>query len=587
MSSVVTTLKYRSHNAKQFVESLTEGFRTYGTNTISASANSTVLSISGNVFSTMRVGDILLVNNESRLITNIASNGTSVTINSTFSTAISDALFKTREPLASFDTYYFLIGRSTPWPLGDSTISTPVDSEESTNDYLDDALAIRRITEEDLIFVVPKVDWTANSKYSMFDHRTNIARLVGNTSYPFYVRNSTNDVFKCLYNGRTTSNDATIANSTAEPSISGVASPSDIITSAAGPNRYYLWKYLYTISSEDEEKFVTGNYMPVRDASDTLDASTGDVFNDSSARYITFNTARTTGNGGIYQIVVDTAGTGYSSAAPPSVVIDGDGTAAVATVEISGGSIIDIHMVSYGENYSFADVRIVTAQGGSGSGATASAIISPRNSFANTSGLHYFSNHAINNKSELHAKNVMLYVELEGSEGGLIVTGNEFRRIAILKNPLLVNGEVATANLYDMTTTLTIQSPHTFKKDEIVYQASTGAYGVVAEQGAGTLKLIHVSRAAFTANDAVDPTIIGIGNGNTAAVELASGNVVPSALPESFVNIVAASGATGVVTAVSSPYIVPRTGEILYVQHLNPVFRANTQTEVIRTVLTF
>jgi len=585
--SVVTTLKYRSHNAKQFVESLTEGFRTYGANTISANANSTVLSISGNVFSTMRVGDILLVNSESRLITNIESNGTSVTINSTFSTAISSQLFKTREPLASFDTYYFLLGRSTPWPSGDTDISDTVDSEESTNDYLDDALSIRRITEEDLIFVVPKVDWTNNSKYSMFDHRANIAALIANTTHPLYVRNSTNDVFKCLYNGRTTSNDATIANSTSEPSISGVASPSDIITSSAENNRYYLWKYLYTISSEDEEKFVTGNYMPVRDASDTLDTSTGDVFNDSSARYITFNTARTTGNGGIYQIVVDAAGNNYSSAAPPSVVIDGDGSGAVATVEISGNNIIDIHMITYGENYSFADVRIVTGTGVSGSGATASAIISPRNSFANDSGLHYFSNHAINNKNELYAKHVMLYVELEGSEGGFITTANEYRRIAILKNPLLVNGEVATANLYDMTTTLTITTGETFNKDEIVYQASTGAYGVVVEQSAGTLKLVHVSRAAFTANDAVDRTIIGIGNGNTTAVEAASQNVVPSALPESFEDIVAASGATGVVTAVLSPDIIPRTGEILFVQHLSPIFRANTQTEVIRTVLTF
>lgn len=124
-----------------------------------------------------------------------------------------------------------------------------------------------------------------------------------------------------------------------------------------------------------------------------------------------------------------------------------------------------------------------------------------------------------------------------------------------------------------MTTTLTITTGETFNKDEIVYQASTGAYGVVVEQSAGTLKLVHVSRAAFTANDAVNRTIIGIGNGNTTAGEFASQNVVPSALPESFEDIVAASGATGVVTAVSSPDIIPRTGEILFVQHLSPIFR--------------
>ena len=56
--SVITTEKYHIHGAQQFVESLTEGLRTYGANSASVNANSTVLSISGNVFSTMRVGDI-------------------------------------------------------------------------------------------------------------------------------------------------------------------------------------------------------------------------------------------------------------------------------------------------------------------------------------------------------------------------------------------------------------------------------------------------------------------------------------------------------------------------------------------------
>ena len=59
---VITTEKYHIHGAQQFVESLTEGLRTYGANTASVNANSTVVSISGNVFSTMRVGDVLIIN---------------------------------------------------------------------------------------------------------------------------------------------------------------------------------------------------------------------------------------------------------------------------------------------------------------------------------------------------------------------------------------------------------------------------------------------------------------------------------------------------------------------------------------------
>lgn len=583
--SVVTTLKYRTHTAEQFVESLTEGFRTYGANTISANANSTILSISGNVFSTMRVGDILLVNNESRLITAINATGRDVTVNGAFSSAITTQLFKTREPLAAFDTYYLLLGRSTPWPNSDSSVSDPEDSEESQYDYLDDALVLRRITDEDLVYVVPLHTWVVNGKYSMYDHRANIASVEANTNYPMYVRTSTNDVFKCLYNGRVNSTSGA-ANSTAEPTITGVSSPSDVITSSAENERYYLWKYLYSISTTDEEKFVTGNYMPVRDATDTLDASSGDVQNDLSARYIAFNTARSSGNGAIYKIVVDNPGNNYDPASPPAVVIDGDGSGAVATVEITSNTITDIYMVSYGGNYSFADVTIETAAGVSGADATATAIISPRNSFANTSGIHYISNHGIDIKNELYARRVMLYVEFEGSEDGVITTDNEFRRIGILKNPVLTTGEIATANIYDLRTSLTITTGSNFNKDEIVFQPATGAYGVIVDQSLGTLRLVHTSRAAFSST-VTDPSIIGIGNGNATAVRQISGGVVPSALPEAFADVVANSGAIAIVTAVTSPAIAPRTGELLYVNHITPIYRANTQTEVIRTVLTF
>lgn len=588
--SVVTTLKYRNHTAEQFVESLTEGLQTFGANTVTANANSTVLTVSGNVFSSIRSGDILIVNSlpdEARAITNVSANGTQLTINAAMSVVLTAQSFKTRNAIAAYDSYYLFVGRSTPWPNGDSAnnITSPIDSENSQYDYLDDVLTLRRITSDDLVFVVPKYDWSANSKYAMYDHRSNISAVLANTEFPFYVRTSGNEVFKCLYNGRVNALSGA-ANSTSEPTITGVSSPSDLITTSAetssgADDSYYVWKYLYSISSEDANKFVTGNYMPVRSPIDTIDAVTGDVENTSTASYLTFNDARSTGNGAIYRIVVDAPGSGYDAASPPTVVIDGDGSGAIAAVDIAGGVIRDIHMVAYGENYSFATVLI-----GNGSSATATAIISPRNSFVNTSGRFYVSNHGIDNKDELYSKHVMLYVEFEGTANGYITTANEYRRIGILKNPVLSSGQVAAANLYDMTTTLTITTGDNFNKDEIVWQSSTGAYGVVVEQTAGTLKLVHVSRTAFS-NTVADTTIIGVGNGNTDAVLAATGDIVPSSLPESFDDIVAPSSATATVSAVASPTIVPRTGEILYLNHISPVYRSNTQTEAIRTVLTF
>lgn len=581
---VIATEKYHIHGAQQFVESLTEGLRTYGANTASVNANSTVLSISGNVFSTMRVGDILIINNESRLITSMASNGTSVTVNAAFSTAISNQLFKTREQLAQYDTYYLFIGRPTPWSIADTQPETPTDTEQSSYDYLRDALALRRLTDRDVAYVVPKYTWANNSTYQMYDHRTSTEQFA-NTAYGYpYLVTSTNDVFKCIFNGRTSSDDDTIAISIQEPTITGVASPSDLVTSAAENQKLYTWKYLYSISVEADQKFMTSEYMPVFSVSDTLNPSTGDVQDDDSAAFTVFNAARNSGNGAIYQIVVETGGDNYNPAAPPVVTITGDGRGALASVRLTGNVVTGIHMEDYGQNYSFANVSITT--GNSGSGATATAIISPRAAFSNTSGTYYVSNHGVNPRHELHAHQVMLYAELTGAEDGLVTTANEYRRIGILKNPLLINGEIASANTYDLSTQLVISTADTFTKDEIVYQPDTGAYGVVVEQSGGILKLVHVSQIPFSTTVS-DTTIVGIGNGNTAAVLAASNNQVPSALPGMFVNDVEPSGATAVVVEVIPPNIIPRTGEILYVNHVTPVIRANSQSEAIRTILTF
>lgn len=583
---VVTTHKYHTHNAKQFVESLTEGFRTYGANTISANANSVVLTVSGNVFSTMRVGDILLVNNESRLITDVAANGRAVTVNTAFSTALSPQLFKTREPLAAYDSYYLFIGRSTPWANNDLTPETPTDAvKDSTYDYLRDALAIRRITDEDLIYVVPRHTWVNGAKYLMYDHRTSSDTLLNNTTHFPYVLTSENHVFKCIHNGRTSSNDASIPASVEEPSLSDIPTPSAIITSAGENDTEYQWKYMYSLSVEDTEKYLTGDYMPVHDAADVLNPATGDVQADSSALSQSFEAARSTGNGAIYAIMVEDGGSDYNPDNPPSVVIQGDGSGALASVELTGNAVTAIYMTAYGQNYSFANVSIETSN--SGSGASATAMISPRNTFANSSGIFYITNHSISNKDELYAKRVMLYVELVDDEGGNITTANEYRRIGILKNPLLLNGEVATANVYDLSTQLTISTADQFTKDEIVFQPSTGAYGVVVEQIAPVLKLVHVSAVPFTTSETANTTIIGIGNGNTDAILTLSDNGVPSALPEMFADIVEASGATATVLDVAAPSIAPFTGEILYVNHTNPVIRGNNQSEVIRTILTF
>lgn len=596
--SVITTEKYHIHSAQQFVESLSEGLRTYSTATASVGSGNTVVSISTNVFETIRKNDILVMDQQSRTITAVNNvvlpNGneiTQVTIDTPFSTGeegIENQPFQTREPLRQYDTYYLFVGRPTPWRVSDRSPEIAEDTEQTGYDYLRDAMALRRITDRDVAYIVPKQVWANGSQYPMYDHRMTAEEFSNNEDFGYpYVLTSTNDVFKCIFNGRT-SNDAPIPLSIQEPSITGVESPSNLVTTAGENGTYYVWKYLYTIPNSMVDKFVTLSYMPVITVADTLNPLTGDIQDDNSPEYRVFDNARKSANGAIYQIVVENGGSGYSASANNGILveIDGDGEGAVADANITGDAVSSINIGVTGQHYSFATVSIL---GGGGSGARATAIISPRHTFSNTSGTYYYSNHGINPRQELHAHRVMLYAELAGSENNTISVANQYRRIGIIKNPILRTGKIAENTIYDLTTTLRVSSDgNQFVPDEIVYQKSTHAYGIVVEHVGDYLKLTHTSRVPFSSAVA-DTTIIGIGNGNSANIFARSEEFMLNAIPceLSAENEIPPSGTTARVEQVILPDIMPYTGEILYVNHRDPVNRLESQSEAIRTILTF
>ena len=74
--------------------------------------------------------------------------------------------------------------------------------------------------------------------------------------------NSSYEVFKCLYNGENPGN-ATGQNATEEPSTSGAnyASATGLYTETTGAG--YIWKYMYTIPTDDVLKFLSSDFIPV------------------------------------------------------------------------------------------------------------------------------------------------------------------------------------------------------------------------------------------------------------------------------------------------------------------------------------
>ena len=181
----------------------------------------------------------------------------------------------------------------------------------------------------------------------------------------------------------------------------------------------------------------------------------------------------------------------------------------------------------------------------------------------------------------------MLYVELTGRDSGVIATGNQYRRVGIIRNPVLRGSSiVASGNVYSQTTDLRIFGGQSgsFAPDEIIWQPSTNAYGVFVEQVDSNVRLVAV-RGEFSSTTS-NTYIMGIGNGLSGG-QLAIAPIYIPATPEPFVPIVNPSGASAYIDSITLPAIVPFSGDILYVEQRLPITRNEIQTEILRTILTF
>lgn len=489
---------------------------------------------------------------------------------------------------AEADNFYLFIGRNTPWSnsadVNPAAITAPVDADVNTEyDYWRDMIALIRLTPNNVSQVVPRHDWVNGTKYNMYDQRSTATQLYNNSINPFYVINGQNEVFKCLYNGRNPDGNSS---STAEPTTSGLEDITKLVTAAGDPYPY-IWKYLYKVEGDLVTKYLTPDYIPVKSVITTLDTVStspnfGDIFDDSSDQYQIFNDARFS-NGAIYSIVVENGGSNYSQGT--QVTITGDGSGAQGIAVVDAGRVRQVNMTLLGSNYSYANVEFVDAVG-AGAGAVATAIITPRNSFTNTTGTYFVTNHSVDIDHELGASTVMIYATLDGQGlTGALPIDISYRRVGIVRNPILYNTNTIASGLeYTQTLQLQIEDiAGLFAQNELVYQdkgINGYAYGVVAEASTTRIKLTHVF-GTFVAGI----NISGIGNGNPSGYTQGP-NMIP-ATPESFTPLVPASGAQATVSGIIPPEITPYSGDILVVDHKVPVTRDPIQVETIRFILSF
>jgi len=376
-------------------------------------------------------------------------------------------------------TTYFFVGKTDQWP-DDVNPDVPNQSQAYIKETFKNMFAAKLVTSSNLSPVVPRIDWTSGVTYNEYTDYNDMLAVDSNGLLinKFYVRNSYDQIFKCLSN-------ANGSPSTVQPVLqAGTTDATQTLYLADG----YKWIYVTTIDKGLKKNFFDANWIPL------------------SVGTVTPNPLTPAGLGSINAINVITAGNSYSNGvSTTTVTINGDGEGASAYANVTNGMVQDVIVTNTGNNYTYATVTIAPQTSYPGSGATANAIISP------------IGGHGYDPVSELGCNHIMLSVELDGSENGVVPTDVSYRQLGIIVNPLLKDGSLPTNSIYNTSDLVTVSvGLNAFTSGEVVYQGST------LETASFTAKVCSfdttnniVSLINTVGNYTLGSTITGVTSGTT------------------------------------------------------------------------
>jgi hypothetical protein len=202
---------------------------------------------------------------------------------------------------------YAVLGKVTPWQNEPNPVEPPDNEQYLHYGVFRDAIGAKRIVRESVSHVAPRYNWASNTSYSMY-RDTDIDMY----DRPYYVITDEYNVYKCLYNNK--------------------GGPSTIKPTGYSTTRFttsdgYTWKYMFTVSLGEADKFMTPSFIPVK----TI--KLGDGSQESDRQLAVQNAAV---NGAIEVVETVLAGSNYDQLTDAAVEQGGRFT---CKLSISGGDI--------------------------------------------------------------------------------------------------------------------------------------------------------------------------------------------------------------------------------------------------------
>ena len=363
----------------------------------------------------------------------------------------------------SSSSYYIGIGRSQDWNATD-TAPTPVNTLREERNFRLNLQSLKKI--EDVSYVVPRYNWSSGSIYTAFSNDQ-----VGYNSNPHYVITDNNSVYICLQQGK---------------SITGNAQASTVkpTSSAETPFKLadgYIWKFLYTLSAADTNRYLSANYIPVKYIVSTDGSSSANDVEQESIQDAAIQKQ-------IGSINIVSGGSGYTSA--PTVTIIGNGDSAEAIATISAGAVSKIEIrdsdttIFNGSGYDYANVVI---SGGGGTGASARANISMPEGFGADA------------RNDLKSTAIMFNTKPAADENDDFIIDQDFRQVGLIKNPLvpLTDSDytLGTASALDKMTLSIISN--SFTSDKTILGGTSGATAYVDRFDSDTIYYHQTETTGF------------------------------------------------------------------------------------------
>lgn len=411
--------------------------------------------------------------------------------------------------LDSSGNLYLFVGKPHSW--ADDTIpDTPIDNDAEHYKTWDNIIGFKKILSSDACIVIPRVDWVIGTIYSQYDNTDEAL-----DQKQFYVLNRNYEVFKCISNN----NDEY---SIVEPEGTNL----EVFSTSDG----YKWKYLYTISSSDQARFLTRNWMPVSENSLVSEAAL---------------------SGKIDTLKIITKGSGYYQS-NTTITVQGNGSNLSVIPVILDNKLDDYEITNGGNNYSY--VNLIVTGAGAGTGANIRAIISPP------------GGHGKNNVRELKAKHLMFSTVLDYEATNTNLPANiSYRTVGLIFDPKSNTGSKLTA--------------YTSGGNKIVK--------INPDYGADFSQNQYITGNISNANAFVFYTQINTGNSDLRIIQTSglTSNYNNFSVGESVT--ASNTGSQGTVISISEEPVQKYSGDIIYIDNRSPITRSLEQTESIHIVIGF